>query len=69
MVPVETITAERLARWSKRLSESHATPLLLLAVGHDHVSGQLVICTLEEPEISNSAIRGYLEATLRALPR
>jgi hypothetical protein len=48
MVPTEAITEERLARWKKRLAESHATPVALIGIGHDHVSRQRVLCTVED---------------------
>ena len=55
MVPTEQITDERLDRWKKRLSESHATPIALIGIGHDHVSGQRVLCTVEH--ISTEELR------------
>jgi hypothetical protein len=66
-VPVEAITKERLDRWAKRMKESHATPLLLIGVGHDQVSGQIVICTLDEPELSNDKLRAFLKYALKEL--
>jgi len=67
MVPTEEITAERLAGWSKKLSAQHATPLLLVAVGHDHVSGQVVVCIPEG--IDNDMLRAHLLFVLKELPR
>jgi len=67
MMPVEQITAERLLRWSKRLSQAHATPILLVAVGHDEVSGQIVLCTLDEEELTNSKLRAFLEYAIKEL--
>ncbi len=45
--PIEETTAGRLESWRKRLKENHATPLLLIGVGHGERSGQLVICVPE----------------------
>jgi hypothetical protein len=45
MVPTEKITDERLALWRGRLSQMHATPAVLIGIGHDHQSGKLVVCT------------------------
>ena len=45
---VKAICDERLGRWTQRLVGEHATPVLLLGVGHDHKSGQLVVLTMEE---------------------
>jgi hypothetical protein len=64
-VPVEAITHERLARWERKLAGEHATPILLLGVGHDHVSGQLVICTCEE--VSDAQLVAFLRAALEML--
>ena len=47
-VPVEQITPELLKRWGKRLIALHATPLLIVAIGHDHVSGELTVLTCED---------------------
>jgi hypothetical protein len=67
MVPVEQITKDRLARWAARLSESHATPVMLVAIGHDQVSGQVVICTLDEPEFDNEKLKAFLRYALEEL--
>jgi hypothetical protein len=51
MIPqeeVERICRERLEAWGKRLAEAHATPVLLLGVGHDHRSGEAVLVTTED---------------------
>jgi folylpolyglutamate synthase/dihydropteroate synthase len=50
------ITEDRLARWADKLKLSDATPLVLLAVGHNAHSGELAVCTLDEPEMSREAI-------------
>lgn len=66
-VPTEAITKERLERWENRLSAAHATPILLVAIGHDHNSGQLVVCTLDEPELDNAKLRVLLMRALTEL--
>jgi hypothetical protein len=45
---IAAICDERLGRWKQRLIEQHSTPLVMLAVGHDQKSGQLLVLTLEE---------------------
>ena len=45
---IDAINRQRLDDWRKRLTSEHATPLILLGVGHDHLNGQWCICTLEE---------------------
>jgi hypothetical protein len=47
-VPIEKITEERLARWKRRMKESHATPIVLMGVGHDHKCGEIVVCIPED---------------------
>ena len=66
-VPVEQITPERLERWGKRLIALHSTPLLIVAIGHDHVSGQLNILTCEE--MSDYDMCNLLRVALAALER
>jgi len=59
------ICDERLDRWKRRLASQHATPIILISVGHDHNSGQLGICTVEE--IDKSMIRIILTKALELL--
>ena len=66
-VHTKAITAERLTCWSKHLEQEHATPIALFAVGHDHASGQLVVCTLDESQMTKDALRGILRAALELL--
>ena len=66
-VPTEAITAHRLERWAAKLSKEHATPLVLVAVGHDHAQGKLVIVTLEEPELDVGVLAVILRSALREL--
>lgn len=48
MVNVKAINDERLGRWKNQMNRKHATPLLLVGVGHDHNNGDIVILTTEE---------------------
>lgn len=68
-VPVEKINTDRLALWAQHLNESHATPLLLIGIGHDHTSGQLVLCTLNEDEITPAVLTAFLVEAIRELQR
>ena len=45
---INAICDERLGRWTQRLVGEHATPVLLVGVGHDHKEGAVVLCTLED---------------------
>lgn len=49
MMPMTTddITKERLLGWRKKLSQSNATPIALLGVGHGPNQGQTVVCIPE----------------------
>ncbi len=67
MVTTEEITEERLKRWKLKMSASHATPLVLLGVGHDHMSGKFVVCTLDEPEFTDARVKQLLEAAVAML--
>ena len=66
-VDVKRITDERLQGWAKQLVNVHATPVLLLGVGHDHVSGQVHIVVTEN--MTPAQIRAFLKAALRDLDK
>ena len=53
MVDTETITRERLAIWEKRLAREHATPMVLIGVGHDQRHGQPVLITTEDMPLAD----------------
>jgi hypothetical protein len=59
------ITAERLASWRDRLKEENATPMVLIGVGHDHKSGQIVLCVPEG--VDDDLLIGSLAYALNAL--
>jgi len=39
-----TLCRERMANWMEYLASKHATPAVIVGVGHDHVSGVLFVC-------------------------
>lgn len=41
---IRNITNDRLLEWSETLIAAHATPFVLLGVGHDHASGEVHLC-------------------------
>src|SRR6478735_4173604 len=47
MMNVDFINHNRLASWEKQLNDAHATAVVLIGVGHDHVSGQ-IHCVITE---------------------
>jgi hypothetical protein len=64
-VPTDAISAERLDRWRRRLMEQHATPFLLLGIGHDHAAGKIVLCVPEN--VSDAMICATLRKALLEL--
>jgi hypothetical protein len=44
---IASINRERLTRWRLDLELQHATPAVLVGVGHDHREGDLVLCACE----------------------
>jgi hypothetical protein len=66
-VPTEAITAERLTGWAKALAEFHATPALLLGIGHDEHRGQLVVCVPDDDRFNRRTLRGLLRRALAEL--
>jgi hypothetical protein len=46
-VPVEQIIRERFEEWARLAIECHATPVVLLCVGHDEHSGELHVIAAE----------------------
>ncbi len=57
---VKAICEERLGSWTQRLVDQHATPCFLLGIGHDHKSGVLLLCTLED--MSDTELLLFLRA-------
>lgn len=47
---IRQICTQRLAMWTDDLVGDHATPVLLLGIGHDDKKGSISICTNEEVE-------------------
>jgi hypothetical protein len=68
-VPHEQVTKERLACWADKLKLSNATPMVLLGVGHDRHSGDLVVCTLNEKEINPTALCAFLRGAIKAIEK
>jgi hypothetical protein len=64
-VPIEAIVHTRLKSWANDLIELHATPVLLVGVGHDENKGQIQLCTCKE--VTNEQIRAILQAAIRGL--
>lgn len=62
MDDVYRITAERMRSWTTRLVDAHATPVLLLGIGHDWALGELHVVATED--LSEGYLIKLLEAVL-----
>jgi len=62
---IRTITTGRLSGWADKLVSDHATPALLIGFGHDHRSGDVVLCCVED--LSDEDVRDLLRGLLRKL--
>lgn len=54
-----------MARWLEDCVAAHSTPMLLLCVGHDHVSGEVHVMTLKD--MNDADLSALLRAALRSL--
>ena len=45
---INKINVERLTGWKNKLNDQHATPVLLMGIGHDQNEGQMSICVTED---------------------
>lgn len=45
---IRVIVRDRLERWGRVCRRAHATPALLLAVGHDGREGELSVCVPDD---------------------
>lgn len=52
----DEISAQRLAKWRRRLAAAHATPILLMGLGQDHKAGEITICTAGEMDPATLAM-------------
>lgn len=66
-VPVEKICRERMALWTQDAMRDHATPALLLAIGHDHVSGEVHVYVPDDPFFDTRMLVSLLLLALRSL--
>jgi len=60
VVDVQAITIERLKDWGADCIRDHATPALLLAIGHDDRSGEVHVYVPDDPLFDKRAIRELL---------
>ena len=50
---VGDITRDRLKGWARLLVDSHATPFAVVGCGHDHNSGQVVLCIPDDVPVAD----------------
>ena len=50
-VPTERITHELFEEWASGLASVHATPALLLGIGHDERDGELHVLVPEDADV------------------
>ena len=58
MVNVQAITIERLKEWGRDCMEDHATPALMLAIGHDEHQGEIHVYVPED--VDKDMLREFL---------
>ena len=63
----ERLTTDRLAAWARDLAYDHATPLLLVGVGHDRTRGRIVVCTVDDAEMTDDRLRAFLRYAINHL--
>lgn len=64
---INKINIERMNSWSNKLTNHHATPIVLLGVCHDHNEGQIVILTTEPSVITNQVLLEFLKKAVKEL--
>lgn len=63
-VNVEEIVRERLATWGSDCIRDHATPVLLVSVGHDQAEGEVHLYVPDDPRFNDATIRAFLRFAL-----
>lgn len=64
---IEDIIASRIVQWGVVLRDMHATPMLLLGVGHDHAVGKLHVVVPDS--VGTQEIKAMLLAALEMLDK
>lgn len=66
-INIPEINVERLTKWEAHLNSYNASAVLLLGVGHDHTSGQLVVCVPEMDAMDNANLVILLQGAIKQL--
>ena len=61
----EKVTERRLQDWRGPLRKGNATPIVLLGIGREHKSGQLVVCVADD--VDNDLVVDSLLSALRTV--
>jgi hypothetical protein len=64
-VQTSRITRERLDEWAETLDQAHATPMLMVAVGHDEQVGEMHVIVPDG--VDRDQVKIFLRAALREL--
>jgi hypothetical protein len=62
---IDEIVTTRLDSWKALMVKHHATPVVAVAVGHDHNSGQIRVLTVED--LNDKEMILFLETALQLL--
>ena len=62
---INKINVERLNKWKSRLNDEHATPVVMVGVGHDHKNGRIVLCTTED--MNDFALMTFMQTACKML--
>lgn len=67
---LRAIVQERLAGWTEICVREHQTPVVMVAVGHDHAKGQLGLCTPQDGGgivVTDQILAGFLRWAVHQL--
>ncbi len=64
---IRLICETRLEGWGRKLVSDMATPLILIGIGHEEMSGTLVLCTVEDTMMRNELLVAFLRKVIQIL--
>jgi len=67
---LRAIVQERLAGWAEISVREHQTPVVMVAVGHDHAKGKLGLCTPQDGAgivVTDQILAGFLRWAVQQL--
>ena len=63
----QEIGEERVASWVVKFVEEHATPFVMVGIGHDHKSGNIVLVTVDDDIASRRTVKAILQKAIQLL--